>query len=188
MHLLTTWHLKLAQRAHEAITTSLLRQNDSILKSPYHPFTHCILALSGNKNMFNSIYTYARIYHMLVREIYAYTWWRHQMEIVSIRWACEIVEQTIWTPVIWDDIVLIMTSLYWLIETYVPDDINSLWRSDAIWQDGSGSTLAQVMACGIHFKPSLYYKLNIVFASRLWLAIGHQAYVPVHDLLTVHLE
>ena len=42
--------------------------------------------------------------------------------------------------------------------------INSLWRSDAIWQQGSGSTLAQVMACCL-MAPSH-------FLNQCWLIIG----------------
>ena len=251
MHLLTIWHLKLAQRPHDAITTPLLRQNNvatyivnidthevrkrlllranrhdgltplspvcrscfsklrshkcypnclnivhwtdthntySILKPPYYPFTHCIFALIGNKNMFNSIYTYARIYHMLNcswnicvhmmtssnGNIFRVTHTHTRTHTHKGQWRGALMFSVIcaWTSS-WannqdaDEMKFEMTSCsLWrhCIDLSKHTSLMTLTHCGIVTQDGSGSTLAQVMACGIYFKPSLYYKLNIVLA------------------------
>ena len=50
-------------------------------------------------------------------------------------------------------------------------NVNSLWPSDAIWQQRSGSTLAQVMACCLT-APSHY--LN-----QCWLIISKVQYIYI---------
>ena len=45
--------------------------------------------------------------------------------------------------------------------------INSLWPSDAIWRQRSGSTLAQVMACCLT-APSHYLNQCLLIISKVW--------------------
>ena len=86
----------------------------------------------------------------------------------------ETVEQSLETPVNWDAIALIMTTLWcccavslWLrhgviIIRCVRFILNSLWHSDAISRYRSGSTLAKLMACCLT-PPSL---------NRCWFIIN----------------
>ena len=56
---------------------------------------------------------------------------------------------------------------------FVINGVNSLWPSDAIWRQRSGSTLAQVMACCL--KASSHY-LN-----QCWLIISRVQWLSCED-------
>ena len=53
-----------------------------------------------------------------------------------------------------------------LIQMHISYDFNSWWPSDATWHHGSGSTLAQVMACCLT-APSHYLNLCWLIISKV---------------------
>ena len=69
----------------------------------------------------------------------------------------QTVEKTIETPVIWDAIALIMTSLQW-------DDFDSLRPGGAYKCQKTGSSLVQVIACR--------FLVSIHCLDQCWLVVG----------------
>ena len=58
---------------------------------------------------------------------------------------------------------------FMLLLSVVPGEIvNSLWPGDAIWQDRSGSTLAQVMACCLTAPSHYLNQCWLIFSVVLW--------------------
>ena len=57
--------------------------------------------------------------------------------------------------------------LHWFIMSYcIP--VNSMWPSDTMWWQRSGSTLAQVMACCLTVPSHYLYQCWLIFSEVQW--------------------
>ena len=71
------------------------------------------------------------------------------------------------SPMSWALVVSFVGSKNRGVSLHLVRSVNSLWPSDAIWRQGSRSTLAQVMACCCLMAPSHYLNQYWLMISQL---------------------
>ena len=65
---------------------------------------------------------------------------------------------------------------------------NSLWPSDAIWRQGSGSTLAQVMACCLTAPSHYLNQCWLIISEIQWNIRAISQEMPQPPITTIHLK
>ena len=94
-------------------------------------------------------------------------WWRHHdaetSQVFKILDVPELVKQGARASV-----AMVLT--FFSTAIFVISGVNSLWPSDAIWRQWSGSTLAQVMACCLKASSHYLNQCWLIISRVLWLS------------------
>ena len=100
------------------------------------------------------------VIHVVIFKVWSPNTWYELRGPIDVLYSSNGLASNRWQAITWTKVDQdVITRLYWL---------NSLWPSDAIWRHGSGSILAQVMACCLT-APSQYLNQCWLIISKIQL-------------------